>query len=74
MIFYNAARPPALRTSLRSAFAKVVVTEYKFWVDFQGLMYFDDPEAHRNPRNQIRDRKFIQKFYDSLRENDGEHA
>ena len=37
-------------------------------------MYFDDPEALRNPRNQIRDRKFIDKFYDSLRENDGEHV
>lgn len=74
MIFYNAARPAALRRFLRCGFAKVVVTEYKFWVDFQGLMYFDDTEALRNPRNQIRDRKFIEKFYDSLRENDGEHA
>lgn len=74
MIFYNTARQPTLSRSVRYSFAKVVVTEYKFWVDFQGLMYFDDPEALRNPRNQIRDRKFIDKFYDSLRENDGEHV
>lgn len=73
MIFYN-PKPRTALALLTCSFAKVVVTEYKFWVDFQGLMYFDDAQVHHNPRNQIRDLKFIDKFYHSLRENDGEQA
>ncbi len=62
MIFLNSHTIPTL-SILAQRFSRVVITEYKFWVDLKGLLYFDDPKTYQNPRNQIRDRKFIEKLY-----------
>lgn len=61
-------------SSLRSALVHTQPTQYHFWVDFQGLLYFDDQQTLRNPRNMIRDRKFIGKLYESLKPNIGQLA
>lgn len=46
----------------------VIINEYKFYVDFKGLMYFDHG-GPISPTNLIKDRKFINKFYQNLKEN-----
>lgn len=58
-----------LGSSCRRSFASIVFNQYKFYVDFQGLLYFDDHHIHSNPKNLIRDLKFIQKFYRCLKPN-----
>jgi hypothetical protein len=70
MIFYNPKKMKGLLKTISQPFAKVVVNQYRFLIDFQGLMYFDDEQTHKNPKNLIRDRKFIEKFYRSLRINE----
>ncbi len=39
---------------------------YHFYVDFKGLMYFDDTTPFIFP-NAIKDRKFIEFFYRNIR-------
>lgn len=63
--------PHALTLRLLRGFADHIKNEYHFFVDFQGLLFFDDQQVHRNPLNQIRDRKFIAKLYQELRPNEG---
>jgi hypothetical protein len=52
----------------RITYGIVIVNEYKFYVDFKGIMYFDSG-APISPTNIIKDKKFIQKFYQSLKDN-----
>ena len=49
----------------------VLLTEYKFYIDFKGNIYFDQP-GPLSPANIIKDKKFIKKFYQSLKKNDEE--
>lgn len=42
----------------RYLFAKVVVNKYLFFVDFKGMLYFDDDQMNKNPHNLIKDKKF----------------
>lgn len=46
----------------------VIINEYKFYVDFKGLMYFDQG-GPISPTNLIKDKKFINKFYQNLKPN-----
>ena len=39
--------------------AKVFINEYKFFIDFKGIMYFDDDQMTKNTKNVINDKKFI---------------
>lgn len=39
--------------------------EYNFYIDFKGLMYFDDGTPYLYP-NCIKDKKFIAQFYKHL--------
>lgn len=57
-----------LKTLTRAAhcgMASYILNEYKFYVDFNGLMYFDD-EGSKNYTAIIRDAKFIHKFYQEM--------
>ena len=49
-------------------FNLIIINEYKFYVDFKGMMYFDDG-GPISPTNIIKDKKFIAKFYNSLKLN-----
>jgi hypothetical protein len=40
----------------------VIINEYKFYVDFKGLLYFEDTRDYIYP-NAIKDRKFISQLY-----------
>ena len=40
-------------------FVKVFINEYKFFIDFKGIMYFDDDQMTKNAKNVINDKKFI---------------
>lgn len=51
-----------------SSFSTVVFNSYTFFVDFGGQIYFDDCSLS-NPRNIIKDRKFIEKLYRCLDKN-----
>jgi hypothetical protein len=59
-----------LRTNLMSRikYGLVVINEYKFYIDFKGMMYFDDSDLN-NTKNVIRDVKFVNKFYQTLQKN-----
>jgi len=46
----------------------VVINEYKFLIDFKGMMYFDDSDLSSG-KNVIRDVKFVNKFYQNLQKN-----
>lgn len=43
----------------------VIINDYKFYIDFKGSMYFDHG-GPISPTNIIKDKKFINKFYQSL--------
>lgn len=49
-------------------YSLVILNEYKFYVDFKGIMYFDDGKPI-SPTNIIKDKKFLNKFYKSLNKN-----
>lgn len=51
-------------------FSLVIVNDYKFYVDFKGSLYFDQP-GPLSPANIIKDKKFVKKLYQSLRRNEG---
>ena len=74
---------PAIRKTLKSTsssylsknicFNLLILNEYRFCVDFKGIMHFDYG-GPISPTNVIKDRKFIQKFYRSVKGNaEGEH-
>lgn len=46
-----------------------IQSEYNFYVDFKGLMYFDDGTPFLYP-NCIKDVKFITQFYRHLKPSD----
>lgn len=48
------------------ATATFIQSEYNFYVDFKGLMYFDDGTPFLYP-NSIKDVKFITQFYKHLK-------
>jgi hypothetical protein len=52
----------------RIKYGLVVINEYKFYIDFKGMMYFDDSDLN-NTKNVIRDVKFVNKFYQTLQKN-----
>ena len=52
----------------KNKYSLVILNEYNFYVDFKGVMYFDTG-GPISPTNIIKDKKFIHKFYKSLREN-----
>lgn len=52
----------------RISFGNATLNVYRFYVDFKGIMYFDDG-GPISPTNIIKDKKFIQKFYQSLKRN-----
>lgn len=39
-----------------------VINEYRFYVDFKGMLYFEDTKEFIYP-NSIKDKKFITQFY-----------
>lgn len=39
-----------------------VMNEYRFYVDFKGMLYFEDSKDYIFP-NSIKDKKFITQFY-----------
>jgi len=39
-----------------------VINEYRFYVDFKGMLYFEDTKEFTYP-NSIKDKKFITQFY-----------
>lgn len=59
---------PFLGLVRRVRFSIVIVNEYKFYIDFKGVMHFD--EGTFSLANAIRDKKFINKFYQVLKKND----
>ena len=42
-----------------------VINEYRFYVDFKGMLYFEDTKEFTYP-NSIKDKKFITQFYENL--------
>jgi len=40
----------------------LVISEYKFYVDFKGMLYFEDSKDYIYP-NAIKDKKFITQLY-----------
>ena len=54
--------------TLKLSHSIIFINEYKFFVDFKGLMHFDDEEVSSG-KNIIRDLKFVSKFYQTLRKN-----
>lgn len=66
MILYIRNKVPVWK-GFKISYAQSNVHSYRFFVDSRGLMYFDDEFLHTNPKNLIKDRKFIQKFYSSMR-------
>lgn len=61
---------PQLRPNLQCkiVYGKVIINEYKFFIDFKGMMHFDDPDLSSG-KNVIRDVKFVSKFYQTLQKN-----
>jgi hypothetical protein len=53
----------------RILFNIVIINDYKFYVDFKGIMFFDHG-GPISPTNIIKDHKFINKFYQSLKINE----
>lgn len=47
-----------LNTKIRMKYAQVILNQYRFYIDFRGLMYFEDGQS-QTYGNIIRDKKFI---------------
>lgn len=43
----------------------IITNEYKFYVDFKGMLYFEDSKEYVYP-NSIKDKKFINQLYENL--------
>jgi hypothetical protein len=59
---------PNTLLTFKTAYTLIILNEYKFYVDFKGIMYFDDG-GPISPTNIIKDKKFLKKFYLSLKNN-----
>jgi hypothetical protein len=55
---------PNIKTNFTTT--TIIQNEYNFYVDFKGLLYFDDGTPFVYP-NCIKDVKFITNFYKNLR-------
>jgi hypothetical protein len=58
MIGYCLKGIDKLNTSIKMRYAQLIINQYKFYIDFRGLMYFEDGKD-QNYNNIIRDKKFI---------------
>jgi len=68
MIARNSNTITELAITLKMEFARLIINQYKFYIDFKGLMYFEDG-GDKNYANIIRDKKFIEQFYRNLQTN-----
>jgi len=57
---------PTLQNRIK--YGLVVINEYTFFIDFKGMMHFDDSDFSSG-KNVIRDVKFVNKFYQTLQKN-----
>ena len=49
----------------------IIQNEYNFYIDFKGLLYFDDGSPMIYP-NCVKDHKFINQMYKNLKKNESE--
>jgi len=69
MLISKISNLPFRSLTLKPHASLILLTEYKFYIDFKGNMYFDQP-GPLSPTNIIKDKKFIKKFYQSLKKNE----